>query len=81
MRELIHYYWLMYRANYHWNRMIAKQERTGFLHNTLYSIDRRYARHSNCYNDCINELVDAADYVTALSIVRSKANGSTAEAN
>lgn len=74
MKERLSYYWNMFRAGYHWNRMIAKQDSTGLTHSTLLWMHRSYERSSISYNQSIEVLVASAHYVTAKSLIRKREN-------
>jgi hypothetical protein len=63
---------LSWRAGVHWNRMIAKLDKTGQPHRMLVTMDSGYRRSSDIYHDTINRLVESGHYRTAKSLIKAK---------
>lgn len=72
MKEALAVMALRWRAGFHWNRMIAKQDKTALTHSTLMVMDCSYRRSNTIYNDCISRLVSKGRYTTAMSIIAEK---------
>jgi hypothetical protein len=72
MKATLAYYWHMFRAGYHWNRMMIKQDNTGLFHSALMSVSPRYRKHCTCYNESVCYLIAKEHYRTAKSFMSRK---------
>jgi len=72
MKASLNYLWHMFRASYHWNRMIAKQDNTGISHSMLMVLSKSYRSHSISYSQSINALVEQCRYTTARSLIKPR---------